>query len=68
MVFAAVSVVVKGTVSKGAENIELSANCLDVEMHATKLKLLVLLMGISNLLVMMLQFQEAELKTLMELN
>ena len=39
MVFAVVSVVVKGTVSKGAENIELSANCLDVEMHATKIKI-----------------------------
>ena len=37
VVFAVVSVVVKGTVSSGAENIELSANCLDVEMHAVKI-------------------------------
>ena len=37
VVFAIVSVVVRGTVSKGEENIELSANCLDVEMHAVKI-------------------------------
>ncbi|MDP2672582.1 MAG: hypothetical protein Q8O84_02105, partial [Nanoarchaeota archaeon] len=32
-----VSVVVKGTVTKGAENIELASACLDVEMHAVKI-------------------------------
>lgn len=37
VVFAVVSVIVKGTVSSGAENIELSSNCLDVEMHAEKI-------------------------------
>ena len=35
--FAVVSVVVRGTVSGGAENIELSSNCLEVEMHAEKI-------------------------------
>ena len=37
VVFAVVSVVVRGTVSQSAENIELSAACLDVEMHAVKI-------------------------------
>lgn len=37
VVFAVVSVIVKGTVSSGAENIELSSNCLEVEMHAVKI-------------------------------
>ena len=37
VVFAVVSLVVRGTVTKGTENIELSANCLEVEMHATKI-------------------------------
>lgn len=37
VVFAVVSVVVKGNVAKGAENIELASNCLEVEMHATKI-------------------------------
>ncbi len=37
VVFAIVSVVVRGTVSQGAENIELSSACLEVEMHAVKI-------------------------------
>lgn len=39
VVFAVVSVLIRGTVSKGAEDIALSANCLDVEMHAEKIAL-----------------------------
>ena len=35
--FGIVSVVVKNTVTKGAENIELSSKCLEIEMHATKI-------------------------------
>ncbi len=34
--FGIVSVVVKQTVSKGAEGIELSSKCLDIEIHASK--------------------------------
>lgn len=35
--FGIVSVVVKQTVTKGAESIELTTNCLDIEVHATKI-------------------------------
>lgn len=35
--FAIISVVIRNTVTKGAENIELGQKCLEVEMHATKI-------------------------------